>query len=329
MRPPTRRQDAQRGEQRQQHDARQQRAIVADVLEIEGDDEQQAQGGEVHRTGHAVSGDERGTAQQGQGKQRVTRAALGDDEPGGGGQCAPGRDDDGHGRAAVPGRNEGKGHADQRQRPQSRAWKIEPSRRGSAALGHDARSGQRRDRDDRHVEEEHPAPPGALDQQPAEQRPGGQRAAADAGPHPDGPSALALVRVGVGDDRERPGEHEGGAEPLNDPARDQHRRRTRRATAQRGDAEHGEAGEHDALVAVQVTDGPSGEHETGQREGVAVDDPLQPADPGVQAAADRRERHVDDRHVEQDQEVADAHDQQHRPTRGSGAAAVSTDRHDA
>jgi hypothetical protein len=50
------------------------------------------------------------------------------------------------------------------------------------------------------------------------------------------------------------------------------------------------------------------EHESGQRHRVAVHDPLQARDVRAEIGAQARQGDVDDRHVEQDEEHPDAHD---------------------
>jgi hypothetical protein len=173
--------------------------------------------------------------------------------------------------------------------------------------------GDHRNRD---VDHEHGAPADALHERAAQQRPGRQGRAADPRPQPDRPRAIAGVREGMADHGERAGEQERRAYALQDAEADQRGGARRHRAAQRGDAEQRQPPEHDALVATDVANHAGAEHQAGQRDRVAVDDPLQAADARVQPRADLRQRDVDDRHVEQDQEVPDAHDDQHDPGRG-------------
>jgi hypothetical protein len=52
----------------------------------------------------------------------------------------------------------------------------------------------------------------------------------------------------------------------------------------------------------------AGQHQRGDRDRIAVDDPLQLRHPGAEVGPQARDRDVDDRHVEQDEEHPDAHD---------------------
>ena len=58
------------------------------------------------------------------------------------------------------------------------------------------------------------------------------------------------------------------------------------AASDRTGAEDGDAGQHDLLAAEDVAQRPPGQHEGGEGQGVAVDDPLQRRDAGMQAALD-------------------------------------------
>ena len=120
----------------------------------------------------------------------------------------------------------------------------------------------------------------------------------------------------MADDGERPGQEQRRADPLHHPRGDQDRGARRQAAGQRAAAEDDEPGEDDSLVAAKVADRSAGEHQRGEGEGVAVDDPLKPADARPDARADTRQGDVDDRHVEEDEEVPDAHHRQH----GAGRA---------
>jgi hypothetical protein len=115
------------------------------------------------------------------------------------------------------------------------------------------------------------------------------------------------------DDRERAREQERGAHPLHDAPADEQRRAGREAGCQRARAEGGEPGEDDALVAVAIAEVAAREHQRGQGDRIAVDDPLQAAHAGAEVGAHGGQRDVDRRHVEQDEEHADAHhDEGHR-----------------
>src|SRR3954453_5100593 len=93
-----------------------------------------------------------------------------------------------------------------------------------------------------------------------------------------------------------------------------------RAGRERRHAEQPQPAEHDAPVAVQVADRAAGEHEAGERDRVAVDDPLQPRRRRLQLLADARQRDVDDRDVELDEEQPGAHDDEDDAPSGHGPA---------
>ena len=168
---------------------------------------------------------------------------------------------------------------------------------------------------DRHVHDEHRAPPEVVEQEAAGDRPERDRDAGDAGPDADRDRTLARVREHVGEDGERRGHDQRGADPHHRAGRDElthvvrHRRRRRR------EAEDDEADGERALAAVAVTEGPEGEEQAGEHEGVGVDDPLEVADAGTELAHHRGQRDVDDRVVDDDHEHAHAQHRQRQPSR--------------
>ena len=64
--------------------------------------------------------------------------------------------------------------------------------------------------------------------------------------------------------------------------------------------------QHDLLAAEEVAEGARGQHEGGEREGVAVHHPLEGGDPGVEIALDVGQPDADDRVVQEGQEEDDA-----------------------
>jgi hypothetical protein len=71
---------------------------------------------------------------------------------------------------------------------------------------------------------------------------------------PNRPGTLGRPLVRARDNRQRAGQQQRGAGPLDDARRNQHRRRRRKPGPERPDPEHGEAGQHDALVAAAVAE---------------------------------------------------------------------------
>ena len=86
-----------------------------------------------------------------------------------------------------------------------------------------------------------------------------------------------------------------------------------RPQTRRGDREDDQAGDEDPPAPDQVRDGPGGEQEGGQREGVRVDDPLQVLEARVQRPLDVGQRDIHDRDVEQQHEDRDRDGEQSPP----------------
>ena len=78
------------------------------------------------------------------------------------------------------------------------------------------------------------------------------------------------------------------------------------ATGQRRRGEQQEPDEQHPLVPEQVRRAPAEQQEAGERDRVGVDDPLQVDDREAEVIADRRQRDVHDRHVEDDHELREA-----------------------
>ena len=70
---------------------------------------------------------------------------------------------------------------------------------------------------------------------------------------------------------------------------------------------------------VEVGEPPGEDEEAGERERVRAQDPLEVGGRDVEAALDRRQRDRDDRRVEDDDELRDAQQRDHRGP-GAGAA---------
>jgi hypothetical protein len=156
------------------------------------------------------------------------------------------------------------------------------------------------DQPDRRVDEEHrpPAQPGG--EQPADQRPGGQRRRRTGRPQADRPGPPGRVRVGVGQQAERARHQHGRPAALHRPGRDQRRQRRRQPAAGRGEGEHREPGEEHPPRADPVTESPGAEDQRGQRRRVRVHHPLEPGHVAAEIRADRLDRDVDHAHVELD-----------------------------
>ena len=85
------------------------------------------------------------------------------------------------------------------------------------------------------------------------------------------------------------------------------------SAGQRGDGEEDGAGEEGAASAEDVGAAAAEQQEAGEDDRVGVDDPLEAGRREAEAVADRRQRDVDDRDVEDDHELRQAEqDQQGR-----------------
>ena len=179
------------------------------------------------------------------------------------------------------------------------------------------------DDDDRDVDQEHRAPPEVLEQEPAEQRPEGDRATDCRCPDADRLAALR-GREDHGDDRQRHGQHRRAAD-AHQPTRDDQLHRGLGEGAEQGRrGEQQEADDQDLAPAVAVAEDAPGEQQGGEHQGVGVDRPDQLALGGAEVLLDRLERDVEHGVVEHDDEQADDQGGQRAPPvrrhDGGGAA---------
>ena len=133
---------------------------------------------------------------------------------------------------------------------------------------------------------------------------------------PQMPSALlrsgAFLEAGR-DDRERRRCDDRRAEALHGARRDQHALRPGETAEERGDREDRDADVEDAAPPEQVGRAAAEQEEPAERDRVRGDHPLEALLREVQRLADRRERDVDDRHVEHGHEERGADDRQRLP----------------
>ncbi|MFN8140793.1 MAG: hypothetical protein U0R29_00500 [Solirubrobacterales bacterium] len=151
-----------------------------------------------------------------------------------------------------------------------------------------------------------------LDQEAAEDRADRQGQSRNPGPGPDRLAAL-MGREGVGDDRKRAGHHESGADALKHAAGDQGEVAGREAGRGRSDGEDDHAEGEGLAAAEDVTDPAADRQQHRERERVAVDDPFEAGDRGVEVALNRGEGDVDDGVVEHHHEQGQAHRAQRPP----------------
>ncbi len=193
-------------------------------------------------------------------------------------------------------------HAGQERGAEDEAEDIDPTSLAVRRLGDGNRGQDERHGTEAQVEPENGPPAREADEEAADDRTKGQGEAGHRGPHAKGIGAGLPLRVDVPDDGQGAGlagrgadthDHAAGDEPINVPRQCGHDGAT---------TEDGHAREHHALTAEDVAEHPGGEHEAGERQRVAVDDPLQRGDAGVQIALDVGETDADDRVVQERQE---------------------------
>jgi hypothetical protein len=102
-----------------------------------------------------------------------------------------------------------------------------------------------------------------------------------------------------GQDRQRGREHHRRAEALRKARADQNSRAAGESTGQRGQAEQHRAGDEDAAAAEQVGGAAAQQHEPAVGQQVGAGHPLQALHREVQGLADRGQRQVDDRRVDE------------------------------
>ena len=132
-------------------------------------------------------------------------------------------------------------------------------------------------------------------------------------------SAVKTLR----EDRQGARHQGGGAHPHDGAGGGEALRAAREGRQRRTGPEHHEAAHEDPLPSHAVAQGPKGEQKSGEDDGIGVDDPLQLSRCGVQAANDRRQRHVENGAVQTDEQQGDAENRQGGPappTAGLGDA---------
>jgi hypothetical protein len=179
--------------------------------------------------------------------------------------------------------------------------------RGPRRLARVAERQPDRDQPDRDVDEEDRSPSKRRDQRAAADRAAGQADRRAGGPHPNRPSALARLRIGVVEQDQRARDQHRGAQTLHGPGPDQDRERRRQAAEPGGGCEHCEPGDEHPPRSDPVAESPGRQDERGEHDRVGADDPLQGRDTAAERVADWSDRHVDHADVELDHAEAEAH----------------------
>ena len=158
-----------------------------------------------------------------------------------------------------------------------------------------------RERADRDVHEEHPAPAERVGDDSAEERPGRDGESDRRAPDCDRAGALGpgVLRA---DQRERRCEQRGAADALERACDVERQDVPRDAAQERGDAEDDDADREDEPAPVAVGERAGREDERGERHRVRVDDPLQARQARVQLRLNARQRDIHDRDVDEQHE---------------------------
>jgi hypothetical protein len=144
--------------------------------------------------------------------------------------------------------------------------------------------------------------------------------AADHAPNARGP-LRSVGEAGVDHSECGRGQHR-AAETLRGTGADQDLRCGRQAGGQARQGEQAEPGDQHAALAEQIRRAAAQQHKTGERQHVTIDYPGQPGVGESEIALHRRQRDVHDRHVQDDHELASAHQREDQP----GRAGVRLDR---
>ncbi len=182
------------------------------------------------------------------------------------------------------------------------------------ARGDDADAEDECDHRDGHVDGERRAPPEVLDEPAAEDQAECAAAAGDAGPDADrlGPFVGGEA---VDEDAQRGRHDQRAADAHHRTSGDHLRRRVGdERGVRRGDTEHDDARLHEALAAESVAQGAGGEEHAGEDQRVGVDHPLLLAVGEAECLGHLRQRHVQRRVADDDDQQAGAqHPEDHPP----------------
>ena len=167
---------------------------------------------------------------------------------------------------------------------QQRTERVERGVRRVLRLGDEQVAEHEPGDDDRHVDDEHRAPPEVLEQEAAGDRSEADAERGHAGPDADGLAPLrGSVNTFVMIDSVA-GMMNAPPMPISARVAISMVGRAGERRQRRADAEDGEADGEEAVAAEAVAEAAGGEQQAGEHEGVGVDDPLQLAGRGAEAA---------------------------------------------
>ena len=180
------------------------------------------------------------------------------------------------------------------------------------------RERQREDRHaDREVDEEDPVPVERVGDDAAEQHAGGAAAREDEAEDAHRLRPLRRLDEQGHDQRQRDCRDDRAADPLHGAGGDELALRARKAAGERREREDRDPDQEQPTVSEEVAEAPAEEEEAAEREQVGVDHPRERLLREAEVVADRRERDVHDRPVEDDHQVPEAEDEECEPT-GAG-----------
>ena len=186
----------------------------------------------------------------------------------------------------------------------------------SARFADHTRGEQEGDDADGHVDEEDPPPRPAgdvvADDHATDQRAGDGGDADDRAQKTECPSALVLREAHL-EHRQHLREHQRCHRALEHARKIEHDRALRQTTQGGGADEPGHAQHEKPLTAIDVTKSAAGDEQHGIGQGVPSDHKLNVGVVGREVAANRRNRHIDDRDVEQHHEGAGQDAEQRQP----------------
>ena len=292
-------------------------AVAEDLLHVERDEEEhREERGADQEADHVGAGDG-AHAEDREGDERRPRAQLDRDE--GAEQDQPRRDQC---RSSAPSPSRRCSASTQREdegreagvivtAPATSKWRVSASDRGVSAISRGASAAAAMPIGT--LTQSTHSQPSVFGEDAAEQHAGGAAGAGDRAPDPERFVALGAVAEGGGDDRERGGGEDRRAQALHRAGGDQLARVGGEAARQRGEREEDQPGHEDAAAAEQVGEPAAEQQEAAEGEHVGVHDPGQVVLGEVERFPDRRQRDVDDRGVEDDDELGDAEQGQRDP----------------
>jgi hypothetical protein len=268
-----------------------------DVHQVLRQQEQHPQDGDVGAQDRQPAGCHRRASEHAHVEQRLAAAQLHGHERDAGAEAERGRGEHlGAGPARVDALDQREHDTAERQRGQRHPGEVQRRRPGPARLGQPAQSQRRGHQHERHVHQEHPLPPGHVDERAADHRAERETDPRHGGPDPQRPGPQ-LGREDHRQQRQRRRHHAGRRHPHQHACGDHRLHGLRERGQDRGDREPDEPGQEHAPAAEAVGEAAADQQQPGQRHQERVHHPLELADAGVEVVRHVGQRDVDDRHV--------------------------------